>query len=567
MNYIDEYKKWISSDYFDKKTKEELLNIENDEKEIEDRFYKNLEFGTGGLRGIIGAGCNRINIYTVRRATLGLANYIIKKNKEEGKNKGVVIAYDSRYMSKEFCQEAAKTLAACGIKSYIFDSLRPTPQLSFAIRYLGCIAGIVITASHNPKEYNGYKVYWSDGGQVCPNIAEDIIKEVDLIEDYSKIPTISYEDAILSNLITILDEKCDNAFINAIKNQILRQDIIDEYGNKIKIVFTPIHGTGNIPVRRTLEEAGFKNIITVKEQEMPDPDFSTVKSPNPEEREAFNIAIEVAKKENAHIIIGTDPDCDRVGVVVKNKEDEYIVLNGNQIGSLLVNYVITNKIDSIDLSKNPTIVKTIVTSQLGAEIAKSYGINCLETLTGFKFIGEKIAEFEKTNEHTFVMGYEESYGYLIGTHARDKDGVVSSLLISEMAAYYYSKGMSLYEGLLEIYKKYGYYKESLKSITLKGIDGTNKIKNIMRYFRESNIKEITNIKVKEVKDYSKGIYGLPKSDVLKFILEDGSWIAIRPSGTEPKIKFYIGCKGNSIYEAENTINNIERYIEESIKTI
>ena len=567
MNYIDEYKKWISSDYFDKKTKEELLNIENDEKEIEDRFYKNLEFGTGGLRGIIGAGCNRINIYTVRRATLGLANYIIKKNKEEGKNKGVVIAYDSRHMSKEFCQEAAKTLAACGIKSYIFDSLRPTPQLSFAIRYLGCIAGIVITASHNPKEYNGYKVYWSDGGQVCPNIAEEIIKEVDLIEDYSKIPTISYEDAILSNLITILDEKCDNAFINAIKNQILRQDIIDEYGNKIKIVFTPIHGTGNIPVRRTLEEAGFKNIITVKEQEMPDPDFSTVKSPNPEEREAFNIAIEVAKKENAHIIIGTDPDCDRVGVVVKNKEDEYIVLNGNQIGSLLVNYVITNKIDSIDLSKNPTIVKTIVTSQLGAEIAKSYGINCLETLTGFKFIGEKIAEFEKTNEHTFVMGYEESYGYLIGTHARDKDGVVSSLLISEMAAYYYSKGMSLYEGLLEIYKKYGYYKESLKSITLKGIDGTNKIKNIMRYFRESNIKEITNIKVKEVKDYSKGIYGLPKSDVLKFILEDGSWIAIRPSGTEPKIKFYIGCKGNSIYEAENTINNIERYIEESLKTI
>ena len=567
MNYIDEYKKWISSDYFDKKTKEELLNIENDEKEIEDRFYKNLEFGTGGLRGIIGAGCNRINIYTVRRATLGLANYIIKKNKEEGKNKGVVIAYDSRYMSKEFCQEAAKTLAACGIKSYIFDSLRPTPQLSFAIRYLGCIAGIVITASHNPKEYNGYKVYWSDGGQVCPNIAEDIIKEVDLIEDYSKIPTISYEDAILSNLITILDEKCDNAFINAIKNQILRQDIIDEYGNKIKIVFTPIHGTGNIPVRRALEEVGFKNVITVKEQEMPDPDFSTVKSPNPEEREAFNIAIEVAKKENAHIIIGTDPDCDRVGVVVKNKEDEYIVLNGNQIGSLLVNYVITNKIDSIDLSKNPTIVKTIVTSQLGAEIAKSYGINCLETLTGFKFIGEKIAEFEKTNEHTFVMGYEESYGYLIGTHARDKDGVVSSLLISEMAAYYYSKGMSLYEGLLEIYKKYGYYKESLKSITLKGIDGTNKIKNIMRYFRESNIKEITNIKVKEVKDYSKGIYGLPKSDVLKFILEDGSWIAIRPSGTEPKIKFYIGCKGNSIYEAENTINNIERYIEESIKTI
>lgn len=567
MNYINEYKKWINSDYFDRKTREELLNIEHDKKEIEDRFYKNLDFGTGGLRGIIGAGSNRINIYTIRRATLGLANYIIKNNKEQGTDRGVVIAYDSRYMSKEFCEEAAKTLAACGIKSYIFDSLKSTPQLSFSIRYLNCIAGIVITASHNPKEYNGYKVYWSDGGQICPNIAEEIIKEVNLIEDYSKIPTISYEESISLGFINILDEKCDNAFINSVKSQIIRQDIIDEYGSKIKIVYTPLHGTGNIPVRRVLKEVGFTNVTVVKEQEMPDFNFSTVKSPNPEEIEAFNIATEIARKENANIIIGTDPDCDRVGVIVKNKQNEYIALNGNQIGALLVNYIITNNINSINLFKNPTIIKTIVTSQLGAEIARSYGVNCLDTLTGFKFIGEKISEFEKTNNHTFIMGYEESYGYLIGTHARDKDGVVSSLLISEMATYYYSKGMSLYEGLLEIYEKHGYYKESLKSITLKGRDGLNKIKNIMSYFRECNIKEITDVKVKELKDYLNNIDGLPKSDVLKFILEDESWIAIRPSGTEPKIKFYIGCKGNTVEQAENIINNIERYIERAIKTI
>ena len=550
MNYINEYKKWINSDYFDRKTREELLNIEHDKKEIEDRFYKNLDFGTGGLRGIIGAGSNRINIYTIRRATLGLANYIIKNNKEQGTDRGVVIAYDSRYMSKEFCEEAAKTLAACGIKSYIFDSLKSTPQLSFAIRYLNCIAGIVITASHNPKEYNGYKVYWSDGGQICPNIAKEIIKEVNLIEDYSKIPTISYEESISLGFINILDEKCDNAFINSVKSQIIRQDIIDEYGSKIKIVYTPLHGTGNIPVRRVLKEVGFTNVTVVKEQEMPDFNFSTVKSPNPEEIEAFNIATEIARKENANIIIGTDPDCDRVGVIVKNKQNEYIALNGNQIGALLVNYIITNNINSINLFKNPTIIKTIVTSQLGAEIARSYGVNCLDTLTGFKFIGEKISEFEKTNNHTFIMGYEESYGYLIGTHARDKDGVVSSLLISEMATYYYSKGMSLYEGLLEIYEKHGYYKESL-----------------MSYFRECNIKEITDVKVKELKDYLNNIDGLPKSDVLKFILEDESWIAIRPSGTEPKIKFYIGCKGNTVEQAENIINNIERYIERAIKTI
>lgn len=560
MEYITNYKEWLNNSYFDKKTKEELLSIENDKKEIEDRFYRNLEFGTGGLRGVIGAGTNRINKYTVRRATFGLANYIINKCGEEGKEKGVVIAYDSRYKSKEFCVEAAKTLAACGIKTYIYDSLRATPQLSFSVRYLGCVAGIVITASHNPPEYNGYKVYWTDGGQVCPDIAKEIITEVNKIEDYSTIP-ITEED---NELINILDEKIDRAFIDEVKKQVIRQDIIDKVGRDMKIIFTPIHGTGNIPIRRALDEVGFKNVSVVKEQEMPDSKFSTVKYPNPEEKAVFDIAIEMAKKDGADIIIGTDPDCDRVGVVVKNNEGEYVVLNGNQVGSLLVDYVIGNKVEKIKEMKNPTIVKTIVTSELGATIAKAYGVDSIDTLTGFKFIGEKIHKFEQTNEATFIMGYEESYGYLVGTHARDKDGVVSALLISEMAAYYYDKGMTLYEGLQEVYKKYGYYKEELKSITLKGIDGMEKIKSIMGYFRNAEIEKIANINVEELKDYLKGIDNLPKSDVLKFILEDKSWIAVRPSGTEPKIKFYFGCMGENQVEVDDKLEKIMNEITETI---
>lgn len=569
MNYKVEYEKWINNDYFDKKTKEELINIKEDEKEIEDRFYKNLEFGTGGLRGVIGAGTNRINIYTVRRASFGLGNFIIKNAKEEGMKKGVAIAYDSRHMSREFCEETAKTLSAMGIKTYIFDSLRPTPQLSFAIRYLGCIAGVVITASHNPPEYNGYKVYWTDGGQVCPDIAKEIIREVNKIDDYSTIPTINYEEAIENKMINVLDEECDNAFVDAVNKQIIRKDIVDAYGKEIKIVFTPIHGTGNIPIRTALKKAGFENIITVKEQENPDPNFSTVKSPNPEEKEAFTLAIDLAKKENADVIIGTDPDCDRVGVVVKNSEGEYVVLTGNQIGSLLVNYVISNKVnnDEIDMKKNPTIVKTIVTSELGSEIAKRYGVGSIDTLTGFKFIGEKIHEFEQNNKKEFIMGYEESYGYLVGTHARDKDGVVAAVLISEMAAYYYSKGISLYEGLIELYEKYGYYKEDLKSLTLKGINGMEKIAKIMNYFREANIKEVANIKVDNLKDYSNGIDGLPASDVLKFFLNDGSWIAIRPSGTEPKIKFYFGCMDENMNKVIEKIELIKKDMDKKIESI
>ena len=558
--YQNTYKEWLNNDYFDQETKTELLKIQNNEKEIEDRFYKNLEFGTGGLRGVIGAGTNRINKYTVRRATFGLANYILEKCGEEGKNKGVVIAYDSRYKSEEFCIEAAKTLAACGIKTYIFDSLRPTPQLSFAVRHLGCVAGIVITASHNPPEYNGYKVYWTDGGQVCPDIAKEIITEVNKIEDYSTIPTTDSN----SELIITLDETVDRAFCDAVKEQVINQELINKVGKDLKIIFTPIHGTGNLPIRRVLSEVGFENVSVVKEQEMPDSNFSTVDYPNPEEKEVFDIAIEMAKKDGADIIIGTDPDCDRVGVVVKDNDGEYIVLNGNQVGSLLVDYVMSNKVEEIKEMHNPMIVKTIVTSELGAEIAKSYNVGCVDTLTGFKFIGEKIHQYEEDNSATFIMGYEESYGYLVGTHARDKDGVVSALLISEMAAYYYDKGMTLYEGLQEVYKKYGYFREELQSITLKGIDGMEQIKSIMNTFRTSNIEEIAGIKVAELKDYSKGIDSLPKSDVLKFILEDNSWIAVRPSGTEPKIKFYYGCNGAERELVDNKLEEIMKYVNDMV---
>ena len=558
--YQETYQEWLKNDYFDQETKTELLKIQKDEKEIEDRFYKNLEFGTGGLRGVIGAGTNRINKYTVRRATFGLANYILEKCGEEGKSKGVVIAYDSRYKSEEFCIEAAKTLAACGIKAYIFDSLRPTPQLSFAVRHLGCVAGIVITASHNPPEYNGYKVYWTDGGQVCPDIAKEIITEVNKIEDYSTIPTTDSN----SELIVTLDETVDRAFCDAVKKQVINQELINKVGKDLKIIFTPIHGTGNLPIRRVLSEVGFENVSVVKEQEMPDSNFSTVAYPNPEEKEVFDIAIEMAKKDGADIIIGTDPDCDRVGVVVKDNSGEYIVLNGNQVGSLLVDYVMSNKAKEIKEMHNPMIVKTIVTSELGAEIAKSYNVGCVDTLTGFKFIGEKIHQYEKDNSATFIMGYEESYGYLVGTHARDKDGVVSALLISEMAAYYYDKGMTLYEGLQEVYKKYGYYREELQSITLKGIDGMEQIKSIMNTFRTSNIEEIAGIKVAELKDYSQGIDNLPKSDVLKFILEDNSWIAVRPSGTEPKIKFYYGCNGAEREVVDNKLEEIMKYINDMV---
>lgn len=561
MDYKNSYEMWLNSPYFDEQTKNELLSIKDDEKEIQDRFYKNLEFGTGGLRGIIGAGTNRINIYTVRRATLGVLNYIMKTQGEEGKQKGIVIAHDSRYMSREFCIEVAKTLSAYGVKAYIFEELKPTPELSFAVRYLKCAMGIVITASHNPKEYNGYKVYDSDGGQICIDMANDIIAEVNKIDDYSTIKSIDFEEALSKNLITILDNEVDDEFIKAVKKQVLRQNIIAEYGKKLKIIYTPIHGTGNKSVRRVLSECGFKNVMVVKEQELPDSNFSTVKYPNPEEKSVFNIAIEMAKNNGTDLIIGTDPDCDRVGIVVKDSSGEYVVLNGNQVGSLLVRYILESLVEENKLPKNnPTIIKTIVTSELGAKIAKAYNVDCLNTLTGFKFIGEKIKAFEESNDRSFIMGYEESYGYLIGTHARDKDGVVSSLMICEMAAYYSSKGMNLYEALIDTYNKFGYYKEDLKSVTLKGIDGIKKIKEMMLYFRSVKIDNVADVKVDKILDYKDGVDDLPKSDVLKFLLEDGSWIAIRPSGTEPKIKFYFGANSDNQEDVEFKLNNLISYI-------
>ncbi|HBF5909963.1 phospho-sugar mutase [Clostridioides difficile] len=561
MDYKNSYEMWLNSPYFDEQTKNELLNIKDDEKEIQDRFYKNLEFGTGGLRGIIGAGTNRINIYTVRRATLGVLNYIMKTQGEEGKQKGIVIAHDSRYMSREFCIEVAKTLSAYGVKAYIFEELKPTPELSFAVRYLKCAMGIVITASHNPKEYNGYKVYDSDGGQICIDMANDIIAEVNKIDDYSIIKSIDFKEALSKNLITILDNEVDDEFIKAVKKQVLRQNIIDEYGKKLKIIYTPIHGTGNKSVRRVLSECGFENVMVVKEQELPDSNFSTVKYPNPEEKSVFNIAIEMAKNNGTDLIVGTDPDCDRVGIVVKDSSGEYVVLNGNQVGSLLVRYILESLVEENKLPKNnPTIIKTIVTSELGAKIAKAYNVDCLNTLTGFKFIGEKIKAFEESNDRSFIMGYEESYGYLIGTHARDKDGVVSSLMICEMAAYYSSKGMNLYEALIDTYNKFGYYKEDLKSVTLKGIDGIKKIKEMMLYFRSVKIDNVADVKVDKILDYKDGVDDLPKSDVLKFLLEDGSWIAIRPSGTEPKIKFYFGANSDNQEDVEFKLNNLISYI-------
>ena len=564
MNYMEIYNQWLESDYFDAETKRELENIKGNEKEIEDRFYTDLEFGTAGLRGIIAAGTNRINIYTVRRATFGLANYIMKNTTEEEKNRGVVIAHDNRNMSREFCLEAANTLAACGIKAYIFDSLRTTPELSFAVRKLHTIAGIVITASHNPPEYNGYKVYWEDGAQVMPEIAAAITDEVNSIKDYSTIPTIKEDQ---KDLVVMLGEEQDTAFIEAVKTQVIKKELVKKVGQEFKIVYTPLCGTGNVPVTRALSEVGFKNVIVVPEEQNPDPNFAGIEYPNPEEHKALTRGIALAKSEGADLVIATDPDCDRVGVAVKTTTGEYALLTGNQIGAMLTNYIIESSKEENKLDPKATLVKTIVTSEFGADIARANNLDVINVLTGFKFIGQKIKSFEESGDKTYLFGYEESYGYLVGTHARDKDGVVASLLISEMAAYYYDKGMSLYEGLQELYKKYGYFKEKTISLTLKGIEGLAKIKEIITYFRENDIEEFNNTKVVDLKDYQKGIDGLPKSNVLKYFLEDGSWIAIRPSGTEPKLKFYVAVKGQDEVKCLEKIANIEADINKIIDQV
>ncbi|MGM9536089.1 MAG: phospho-sugar mutase [Intestinibacter sp.] len=564
MNYKEIYNQWLESDYFDAETKKELENIKGNEKEIEDRFYTDLEFGTAGLRGIIAAGTNRINIYTVRRATFGLANYIVKNTTEEEKNRGVVIAHDNRHMSREFCIEAANTLAACGIKAYIFDSLRTTPELSFAVRKLHTIAGIVITASHNPPEYNGYKVYWEDGAQVMPEIASAITAEVNAIKDYSTIPTIKEDQ---KDLVIMLGAEQDTAFIEAVKTQVIKTELVKKVGKEFKIVYTPLCGTGNVPVTRALSEVGFENIIVVPEEQNPDPNFAGIEYPNPEEHKALTRGIALAKAEGADLVMATDPDCDRVGIAVRTTTGEYALLTGNQIGAMLTNYIIESSKEEGKLDPKATLVKTIVTSEFGADIARANNLDVINVLTGFKFIGEKIKSFEETGDKTYLFGYEESYGYLVGTHARDKDGVVASLLIAEMAAYYYDKGLSLYEGLQALYEKYGYFKEKTISLTLKGIEGLAKIKEIITYFRENDINEFNSTKVIDLKDYQKGIDGLPKSNVLKYFLEDGSWIAVRPSGTEPKLKFYVAVKGEDEAKCLEKIANIEADINKIIEQV
>lgn len=562
MSYYEKYNKWVTGDSFDEATRTELIAIRDNEKEIEDRFYKDLEFGTGGLRGVIGAGTNRMNRYTVGRATQGLANYILKKGIEDP---AVVIAYDSRHFSYEFAREAARVLNSNGITAYLFDGLRPTPELSFAVRELKAVAGLVITASHNPPQYNGYKVYWSDGGQVVSPTAEELIKEANAIEDFSEIKYV--DECVISEkgLLKVIGKDMDDRYIEKVRTLALNTDVVKEVAEEFKIVYTPLHGTGNKPVRRILSEIGFENVIVVPEQELPDPDFSTVKSPNPEEHDAFTLAIELARKENADVIIGTDPDCDRVGVVVKDTSGEYVVLTGNQTGALLIDYVLRSLNRQGRLNERSTIINTIVTGKMGEKIAESYNVGTISVLTGFKYIGEKIKEFETTGRE-FVFGYEESYGYLAGTFVRDKDAVIASMLICEMAACYKKKGMTLYEGLMELCKRYGYYKESLSSIAFKGKEGMENMISLIDGLRENGPKEISGLKVVEVRDYMnyKGPIPLPNENVLYFILEDKSWFCIRPSGTEPKLKIYFSVIGGSMESAQAKLSSLKKQVESLI---
>ena len=546
MNYMEHYERWLNEAVIDDETKAEIRGLDKDE--IEDRFYKTLEFGTGGLRGIMGAGTNRMNKYVIRQVTQGLAREILSYG-EDFKKSGVVIAHDSRNNSAEFAMVSAKVLSANGIKTYLFDSLRPTPELSFAVRHLGCARGIVVTASHNPKEYNGYKVYGEDGGQLPPASADkiiDYINEIDIFND------VKYTD--MPDIITI-GEDVDRAYVDAVKAQSMGVNISDDF----KVVYTPIHGSGNLLVRRVLDEIGVKNVFVVPEQEKPDGNFPTVISPNPENSEAFTIAIKYAKEQNADIIFGTDPDSDRIGVVVRNAEGEYVVLNGNQTGSLMCEYILRKSQEKGALNGKRTIIKTIVTTEMVRAIADSFGVETMDVLTGFKFIGEKIKEFEAANEpDRYVFGFEESYGCLKGTYARDKDAGVAAMLVCELPADYKAQGMTLYDGLVKLYEKYGFYLEGLKTITLTGIAGTEKIKEIMDTMRKNAPSEICGFKVKEMRDYELGIDGLPKSNVLKFIFED-AWFAIRPSGTEPKIKLYAGVKSDSIEKSKEMLNELLSY--------
>ena len=560
MNYKEQYQEWLTNSYFDEKTKAELKDITDDENEIKERFYKELEFGTAGLRGIIGAGTNRMNIYTVRKATQGLANYIISQGFEA---KGVAIAYDSRRMSPEFASEAALCLAANGVKAYVFESLRPTPELSYAVRKLGCIAGINITASHNPPEYNGYKVYWEDGAQITPPHDKGIMDEVQKVTDYYTMKTMSLADAKAAGLYVTIGADIDDAYMEELKKQVIHWDSIKEVGKDLKIVYSPLHGTGNIPARRVLKELGFENVYVVKEQELPDGEFPTVSYPNPEAEEAFELGLKLAKEVDADLILATDPDADRLGVYVKDtKSGEYIVLTGNMSGGLLAEYEISQrKAVNGSLPEDGAVITSIVSSCMAGAIAEAYGLRFIQVLTGFKYIGQQILGFEQTGKGSYVFGFEESYGCLIGTYARDKDAIVATMALCEAAAYYKTQGKTLWDAMIDMYEKYGYYKEDIKSITLKGIEGLAKIQEILETLRNEPPVEIAGCKVLKARDYKKDTIkdmvtgevtatGLPSSNVLYYDLPDGAWVCVRPSGTEPKVKFYYGIKGTSLEDAE-----------------
>ena len=559
MDYREIYEQWLAKPYFHETTKEELKGISEDENEIKERFYMDLEFGTAGLRGIIGAGTNRMNIYVVRRATQGLANYIAKVDK---KAQGVAIAYDSRHMSPEFAEEAALCLAANGIKAYIFESLRPTPELSFAVRHLGCVAGINVTASHNPPEYNGYKVYWEDGAQITPPHDSGIMGEVKSISDWNTVKTMDKAEAEKADLFQVIGKEVDDAYMAELKKQVIHMDAIEKEGKNLKIVYTPLHGTGNIPARRILKELGFENVYVVKEQELPDGDFPTVSYPNPEAAEAFELGLKLAKEVDADLVLATDPDADRLGVRVKDKNGEYHDLTGNMSGCLLANYELSQrKAVNGSLPEDGALIKTIVTTNLADAIAKGYGVNLIEVLTGFKFIGQQILGFENSGKGSYLFGFEESYGCLIGTYARDKDAIVATMALCEAAAYYKTQGKTLWDAMIEMYEQFGYYKDAIQSVTMKGIEGLQKIQEIMNSLRQNPPAEFAGHKVTAVRDYKADTItdvttgavkptGLPNSNVLYYELTDDAWVCVRPSGTEPKVKFYYGVKGTSLADAD-----------------
>ncbi|MDD8003523.1 phospho-sugar mutase [Bacillus cereus] len=570
MNWKQEFSRWLSYAELDAELKEQLENMKQDEKKIEDSFYKNLEFGTGGMRGELGAGTNRLNVYTVRKATQGLAKFIEKLG-EEAKKRGVVVAYDSRHKSPEFAMEVAATLGAHGITTYVFESLRPTPVLSFAVRHLHTVSGIVLTASHNPPEYNGYKVYGEDGGQLPPKEADELISYVNAVEDELTVEVADVEQLKADGLLHMIGQEVDDAYAAELNNVIINKEMVQKVGKDLKIVFTPLHGTSNLSVRRGLAEVGFTDVTVVKEQELPDPNFSTVKSPNPEEHAAFEYAIRDGEKVGADVLIATDPDADRLGVAVRNHDGEFQVLTGNQTGALMLDYLLSQKKENGMLPENGVVLKTIVTSEIGRTIAKAYGLDTVDTLTGFKFIGEKIKQYEESGQYEFQFGYEESYGYLIRPFCRDKDAVQSVLFACEVAAYYKSQGKTLYDGLLEVFEKYGFFREDLVSLTLKGKDGAEQIQEMMATFRENPPKEVAGLTVVAVEDYKASIITslqdghkeeihLPKSNVLKYQLEDGSWFCLRPSGTEPKIKFYFGVQDNSLQNSEQKLLTIKEDI-------